>query len=105
MTKPILRRARADVDVFEAIAHDLAVSESVAQGFADALEAAVRHIGRSPGTGSPRYGHELAIPGLRFWRCTRYPCLVFYVERPEHIEVWRVLHGERDIPRWLQEAE
>ncbi|ENO88947.1 plasmid stabilization system [Thauera aminoaromatica S2] len=32
----------------------------------------------------------------------RYPYLVFYVERADHIDVWRVLHGERDIPAWMQ---
>ena len=27
--------------------------------------------------------------------------LIFYVEHPDHIDVWRVLHGKRDIPDWL----
>ena len=31
--------------------------------------------------------------------------LVFYVERPEHIDVWRVLHGQRDIPAWMQDPD
>jgi toxin ParE1/3/4 len=47
----------------------------------------------------------LNLPGLRFWPLARYPHLVFYVERPEHIDVWRVLHGQRDIPSWMQEPE
>lgn len=25
-----------------------------------------------------------------------------YIERETHIEVWRVLNGERDIPSWLE---
>jgi toxin ParE1/3/4 len=44
------------------------------------------------------------LPGLQSWPLTRYPHLVFYVERPDHIDVWRVLHGQRDIPAWMQEA-
>ena len=32
----------------------------------------------------------------------RYPHLVFYVDRGSHVDVWRVLHGERDIPAWMQ---
>ena len=28
---------------------------------------------------------------------------VFYVEREADIDVWRVLHGARDIPAWLRE--
>jgi toxin ParE1/3/4 len=30
---------------------------------------------------------------------------VFYVERPDHIDVWRVLHDTRDIPAWMQEPD
>ncbi|WP_083782918.1 type II toxin-antitoxin system RelE/ParE family toxin [Aromatoleum aromaticum] len=70
---------------------------SVALDFIDALEQAYTHIGRHPSTGSPRYAHELHLPGLRAWALSPYPYLVFYVERPDHIGVWRVLHGQRDI--------
>lgn len=55
------------------------------------------HIGRHPSSGSPPHAHELNLPGLRFWPLTRYPHLVFYVERGDHIDVWRVLHGQRDV--------
>jgi toxin ParE1/3/4 len=54
----------------------------VALGFIDALEQAYTHIGRHPATGSPRYAHELNLPGLRAWPLTRYPHIVFYVEHP-----------------------
>ncbi|WP_435751719.1 type II toxin-antitoxin system RelE/ParE family toxin [Thauera sp. AutoDN2] len=69
------------------------------------LEQAYTHIARHPGTGSPRFGHELDLPGLRSWVLSGYPYLVFYVERPDHIDVWRVLHGQRDIPSWMQDQE
>ena len=102
--RPLVRRARADADVHEAIDHYLTESTDVALGFVDALEAAYEHIRHSPATGSPRYGHELNLPGLRFWQCRRYPYLVFYVALSDRIEVWRVLHARRDIPHWLQEG-
>jgi toxin ParE1/3/4 len=35
----------------------------------------------------------------------RYPYLAFYVERDDHIDVWRVLHTQRDIPTRMQEPE
>jgi toxin ParE1/3/4 len=35
---------------------------------------------------------------------SRYPYLVFYLERPDRIDVWRVLHGERDTPAWMHES-
>jgi toxin ParE1/3/4 len=33
----------------------------------------------------------------------RYPYLIFFVELPNHIDIWRVLHGQRDIPAWLHD--
>ena len=45
------------------------------------------------------------MPGLRSWPLAWYPQLVFYIERLEHIDVWRVLHGQRDIPGWMHEPE
>jgi toxin ParE1/3/4 len=59
-------------------------------------------ISGHPGIGSPQYAHELAIPGLRSRKLKRYPYLVFYLERDDHIDVWRVLHAERDIPAWMR---
>jgi toxin ParE1/3/4 len=70
--------------------------------FIDALEQALQHIGRHPAIGSPRYAHELDLPGLRCWQVKGYPHLVFYVEPDDHVDVWRVLHGSRDIPAWMQ---
>lgn len=102
---PVTRRGRADADVADAIDRYLGESVEAALGFIDALESALAHIARAPATGSPRYAHELNIPGLRFWQCKRYPYLVFYVERAGGIDVWRVLHGKRDIPNWLQDEE
>jgi toxin ParE1/3/4 len=100
--KPLIRRARADLDVEEAIAYYLENAPEVTLAFVDALEQAYRHIQRHPGTGSPRYAHELNLPGLRFWGCKRFPYLVFYVEKAEQIDVWRVLHESRDIPAWMR---
>jgi toxin ParE1/3/4 len=74
-----------------------------ALGFIDALEEAYAHIGRHPAAGSPRYAHELNLPGLRSWPLRGYPHLVFYVEHEDHIDVWRVLHGHRDVPAWMRE--
>jgi len=61
------------------------------------------HIARQPATGSPRYAHELDLPGLRCWPLRRYPYLVFYVELPRHVDVWRILHRRRDIPAAMLE--
>ena len=102
--KPLTRRAQADADVADAIDYYVGESTAAALGFVDALEAAYAHIRRAPATGSPRYAHELNLPGLRFWSLKRYPYLVFYIERADSVDVWRVLHAKRDIPSWLQDG-
>lgn len=105
-TKPVVPREQARQDVEDAIEHYLVEdAEAVALGFIDALQKAYGHIGRHPATGSPRHAHELNLPGLRSWPLTRYPYLVFYVEHSDHIDVWRVLHGQRDIPAGLRDPE
>ena len=102
---PLIRRAQADLDVESALDHYIGESTRAAEGFVKAIERAYTHIGRAPDSGSPRWSQELNLPGLRFWPLARYPHLVFYVERPQHIEVWRVLHGQRDIPAWMQQPD
>ncbi len=105
-SKPVIPRKLANRDVEEAV--DYYLNEGAAKAaldFIETLERAYVHIARHPATGSPRYAHELNLPGLRFWPLTRFPHLVFYIERSDHIDVWRVLHGQRDIPAWMQESE
>ena len=102
-TKSVIPRELANIDVEEAIDHYLIEgSEQAALGFINALEKAYDHISQHPATGSLRYAHELDIPDLRCWPLGRYPQLVFYIEKTDYIDVWRVLHGNRDIPAWLQ---
>ena len=74
-----------------------------ARGFVAALERALRHIGRYPESGSPRYARLLDIPDLRFWPLGRSPYLVFYLERRDYVDVWRVLHAQRDLPGSIKE--
>lgn len=102
--KPVIPRQLANQDVEDALTHYLSEgSPPTALSFIEALEETYARIGRHPAAGSPRYAHELNLPSLRCSSLTRFPYLVFYVERPDHVDVWRVLDGRRDIPAWLQE--
>ena len=105
--KPVVPRLQANQDVDAIIAHYLAedISGYAAFGFVDVLERAYLHIGHRSGSGSPRYAHEIDLAGLRAWPLTRAPHLVFYVEHPDPIDVWRVLHGQRDIAEWMHEPD
>ncbi len=102
--RTIVPRALASRDVEQAIDHYLVeANEKVALGFVDALEKAYRHVSLQPASGSPRYAHQLGLADLRFWPLDHYPYLVFYVAHDDHVDVWRVLHQQRDIPAWMNE--
>ncbi|MBV8124776.1 MAG: type II toxin-antitoxin system RelE/ParE family toxin [Burkholderiaceae bacterium] len=102
--KPIRRRALADADVQDALRYYVEQdAPQAALAFIDAIEQALAHIQRHPATGSSRCAHALDLPGLRHWGCKKFPYLVFYVEHPDYIDVWRILHEQRDIPAWLQQ--
>lgn len=101
--RPVVPRELANRDVDTAI--DYYRSEGADQAaldFVDALEQAYTEIGRHPAAGSPRYGHELNLLGLRFRPLVGFPCLTFYMEFTDHVDVWRVLYSRRDIPALLR---
>lgn len=100
--KPAQRRALAAADIEEIIAYYLEQdATNAALKFIDELEAAIRHIQIHPKSGSPRYAHALHIPELRCWPCKHFPYLIFYREKSDCIDIWRVLHQQRDMPAWL----
>jgi toxin ParE1/3/4 len=101
-SKPVIPRERALRDIQEATEHYFEEGlEKAALGFLDALERAFLHLSRYPATGSLRYAHALDLPGLRVWPVGRYPHVIFFVAQDDHVDVWRVLHGQMDIPTWL----
>jgi toxin ParE1/3/4 len=100
--KPVIRRHLAAQDIQEALDYYMAQPDPLlVEGFIGEFEKVIRHIQRHPGTGSPRYAQALGLPGLQVWSLKRFPYLVFYVEKIQHIDVWRILHAKRDIPAWL----
>jgi toxin ParE1/3/4 len=102
---PVVPRRAAVDDVHAAIEHYRAeAGHEIAVAFVDALEQTFDLLARHSAAGSPRYAHELDLPGLRSHPIAGFPFLVFYVERANHLDVWRVLHGHRDIPESLRTA-
>lgn len=101
-TKPVVPRRAASKDVEEAVDH-LAREAGLeaALRFIDAFEGACEHISSYPASGSPRFGWELDRPGLRMWPVKGFGYLAFYSEDEDFIDLWRVLHGARDIPASL----
>lgn len=104
--KPVVPRALAVRDVEDAIAYYLKEdARQAALAFVDALEDAYAILGRHPAIGASRYAAELDIPELRSWALPRFPYVIFYTERRDHIDVWRVLHGRRDIPTLVEDPD
>lgn len=104
----VVLRAAAEQDVEDALSHYFVEGgQSLASDFIDAFEAALHHVASHPESGSPRYALELELPDVRCWSLKQFPYLIFYVTRHDRneVDVWRVLHAQRDIPEWLQEIE
>ena len=104
--KPIVPRDAAERDVDEIADYYTDEADAdVAHAFVEAVRKAYRAIADRPGAGSPRYAELLDIEGLRSHRLSRFPFLVFYIERQDHVDVWRILHAQRDMPAWLETPE
>ncbi|MBW9051360.1 type II toxin-antitoxin system RelE/ParE family toxin [Rhizobium mesosinicum] len=104
--KSVVPRELARSDVEAAVDYYvLEAGTEAALDFIDALEAAYNLIARHPESGSLRYGYELGLPDLRSVSLKRYPYIVFYRDQEHHVDVWRVLHGKRDIPQSMHEPE
>lgn len=102
--KPVIPREAADMDIDLALAYYTGHAPDTAPALLDALEAAFKAIANRPATGSPRFAHDLDLPGLRGWIVKRFPYIVFYIEHEASIDVLRVLHQSRDIPAELTDS-
>jgi len=105
-SKPLVLREAAARDVDNALDYYLGEGgEFLAAKFIEALEKAFQHIGKYPGAGSPRYAIELDLPDVRVHLIRRFPYLIFYIDQEMQVDVWRLLHGQRDIPASLRTIE
>ncbi len=73
---------------------------TAARAFLVAAYDSFEFLARNPGAGRTR--DDLGFPEVRSWRVAgfrRY--LIFYREVPGRIQIWRVLHGARDLHQSL----
>lgn len=104
--KRIVPREAAERDVDAAVDHyTIEAGEDIARRFVESLRAAYGAIGERPRMGSPRYAVPMKFRGLRSRRLRRFPYMVFYFERDDHIDIWRILHAQRDIAAVLGQVE
>ncbi len=106
MNKPVVPRVSAEDDLDRAYDHYLATAGiDVTIDFLHDFDRAVAHISRFPETGSPRYGFDPGLSGIRFWPMKSFPYLIFYIETEHQIDVWRVIHGRMDISTELNDPD
>jgi toxin ParE1/3/4 len=89
--------ARDLIEIHDYIARD---NPAAARRLLGRLEAKVKQLANSPGTG--RHRDEL-LPGLRSFAVRSY--VIFYRAIPGGIEVIRVLHARRDIDAILGQGD
>lgn len=100
--KRVLLSALAQLDARQATAwYRQQGGTALALRWAGAAKDAIDHIGAYPKSGATRYAIELKLDGLRTRQVHGFPDLVFYAEHEAHVDIWRVLHSERDIPAWM----
>ncbi len=67
-----------------------------ANAFLEAAYDSFEFLARNPGLGRPR--GDLGFPEVRSWRIAGFRrSLIFYRELPDRVQIWRVLHGARDL--------
>jgi len=106
VSKPVVPRVLAEDDLDRARDHYLITAGiDVAMDFLHDFESAVAFISQFPATGSPKYGYEPSLAGIRFWPMKKFPFLIFYIETEHQIDIWRVMHGNMDIAAELYDPD
>lgn len=92
------RRAQEDVDtIVEFIAQD---NLEAAGRFYNAVENTAAMLVELPNMGSPRSYPETELQNVRIFRVKDFEkYLIFYREIEETIEIVRIVHGARDLPK------
>ena len=100
--KPVTLRKLAEADVDAALAYYMTeAGADTALAFVEQLEQANHRISHDPAIYSPRWGTELNFPGSRSLRVSKFPFVILYIEQADHIDIWRVLQAQQDIPAFL----
>src|SRR5436190_1244724 len=97
------QRARQDlIDIFRYYAREAGLK--TARRFLAQAEATFGRLAGQPGMGTRYQPENAAFKEIRFFPISRFKkYLVFYRPSADGIEIARVLHGARDIPRILAE--
>ena len=88
--------ATRDVDAIAAYLADRNIS--AARRFLDNLHATLDQLAHNPLLGAVWDSSNVALRETRVWQIKGFPnYLVFYLSTADSVEIFRVLHGARDI--------
>ena len=96
--KPGVLRPQAEIDLID-ITQWYAEQGGLplAERFFQSAREAIKTIERTPGIGSPRLGQLAGVDGLRSWPLNDFPVRWFYFDRPDFVDVVRLLGERQDI--------
>ncbi len=107
MSRALRKSALFETDVamqFGWYVHE--AGERTAWRYFDAVEPTIGQLVDQPEVGRLRRFRDERLQGLRSFRVSSpfRKILIFYRATPDAIELWRLMHGARDLPIRLSEA-
>jgi toxin ParE1/3/4 len=94
----------ADFDIKDVLGHYQAQQAYQAgEAFLIELDRCLKFVQTFPKAGSLRLAQEIGRNDIRTWPMNKFPFLLLYKETQSHVDILRVLHQSRDIPRWLKD--
>jgi toxin ParE1/3/4 len=95
---------RADFDIEDILSHYQAQqSDPAGMAFVRELARCLKFVQTFPKAGSARLGQDIGRLDIRTWPMNKFPYLLLYKETRSHVDILRVLHQSRAIPRWLKD--
>jgi len=103
--KPLRRFGPFNQDVAREWDYLSQFGDALADRFVGHVEISLRQLQRHPGIGRPRRFRHPLLEGLRSWPVARPfgSYLIFYRDLPRTVELFRLMHGARNLPRRLAE--
>src|SRR5919197_1164610 len=98
----VFTKRHAEVDTNEIWFYIAQDNPRAGEAFLNAIEEASNILSITPEIGSLRYFYHPDLQGLRFYPIKKFEkYLMFYraVEKEEVVEIVRIVHGARDLPR------
>lgn len=106
MLKTVTKRRRAEEDVLEQALYIAGDNPAAAMRYLEAVDAALRSLGRTPQIGGRYKTRNPALKALRRLFVPGFKNhLIFYLDLDSTIDVIRVLHAARDLQSILSEEQ